>query len=192
MRWRSLNFTAMPQPFSTRPNKRFRLRNLSGLISGGNGSVLDRAVSFSVAFSSEVDTGSREEKRVETKTQNPVLIQSEPGCGAARAGCLLIESVCQRVRFTSPACGGGRRAKRGGWGKSIPSTSAFCGRTPTPTLPRKRPQAGEGAGFRRRHKLDLISSCSRFLSAASRRQCGPPAGSRATRSSALDCRRRRW
>src|SRR6202011_6142912 len=36
---------------------------------------------------------------------------------------------------TSPACGGGRRAERGGWGKSIHSTSAFCGNTPTLALP---------------------------------------------------------
>jgi hypothetical protein len=27
--------------------------------------------------------------------------------------------------------------ERGGWGKSIHSTSAFCGGTPTPTLPRE-------------------------------------------------------
>ncbi|MEY2394527.1 MAG: hypothetical protein QOF94_872, partial [Acidobacteriaceae bacterium] len=48
--------------------------------------------------------------------------------------------------FTSPACGGGRRARqrncapeRGGWGKrTIHSASAFRGGTPTPTLPRKR------------------------------------------------------
>jgi hypothetical protein len=50
--------------------------------------------------------------------------------------------------FTSPACGGGRRARqrncapeRGGWGKrTIHSARAFRGSTPTPTptLPRKR------------------------------------------------------
>src|SRR5579863_3386367 len=52
-------------------------------------------------------------------------------------------------RSTSPACGGGRRARqrnrapeRGGWGKSIHSTSASCRGTPTPTLPRKRGRGG--------------------------------------------------
>src|ERR1700732_3523936 len=42
--------------------------------------------------------------------------------------------------LTSPACGGGRRARQSaaGGGKSVHSASAFCGGTPTPTLPRKR------------------------------------------------------
>ncbi len=32
--------------------------------------------------------------------------------------------------------------ERGGWGKSIHSTSAFCGGTPTPTRPRKERERG--------------------------------------------------
>jgi hypothetical protein len=51
----------------------------------------------------------------------------------------LVESACRRTRSTSPACGGGRRARKSaaGGGRSILSTSAFCGSTPTPTLPRE-------------------------------------------------------
>ena len=45
--------------------------------------------------------------------------------------------------------GYGARKSAAGGGKSILSTSAFCGSTPTPTLPRGR--AGEGAHLRRRH-----------------------------------------
>ena len=46
--------------------------------------------------------------------------------------------------------------ERGGWGKAFPSTSAFCGSTPTPTSRASfarlgPPQAGEGAHFRRRY-----------------------------------------
>src|SRR5258708_7645629 len=55
----------------------------------------------------------------------------------------LIESVDPRIYFTSPACGGGRRARqrncapeRGGWGKSI--LQHTCGGTPTPTLSHTR------------------------------------------------------
>jgi len=49
------------------------------------------------------------------------------------------------ICFTSPACGGGRRAKRGGGGKPVASTSASCGSTP----PRPSPASGRGARFRR-------------------------------------------
>ena len=51
----------------------------------------------------------------------------------------MVESACRRTRSTSPACGGGRRARKSaaGGGRSILSTSAFCGSTPTPTLPRE-------------------------------------------------------
>ena len=51
----------------------------------------------------------------------------------------------------------------------------------------KRKAALSHSGQSRLILCELRSPC-----AASRRRCGPPAGSRATRSSALDCRRRRW
>jgi hypothetical protein len=41
-----------------------------------------------------------------------------------------------QMRFTSPACGGGRREAPGGG--SLHSSSVARGDTPTPTLPRKR------------------------------------------------------
>ena len=37
--------------------------------------------------------------------------------------------------FTSPACGGGRIAKRSGWGQFYEAVQAAA---PTPTFPRKR------------------------------------------------------
>jgi hypothetical protein len=47
--------------------------------------------------------------------------------------------------FTSPACGGGRRAKRGGWGKAYPLEPRVVRKRPHPNPP---PQAGEGACLR--------------------------------------------
>src|SRR5438270_8472716 len=46
------------------------------------------------------------------------------------------------IVLTSPACGGGRRAERGGWGKSLPKACRrLCG--DTPTLP--SPASGRGS-----------------------------------------------
>jgi len=52
---------------------------------------------------------------------------------------------------TSPACGGGRRARRARRvGEVSPLDESFCGGTPTPTLPRKRERERSGAS-RTRH-----------------------------------------
>jgi hypothetical protein len=40
------------------------------------------SMGYPIAFSSEVDTGSRQEKRVKARIESPVLIQSEPKKGA--------------------------------------------------------------------------------------------------------------
>jgi len=51
------------------------------------------------------------------------------------------------TKKTSPACGGGRRAQRGGWGLS-PSERLARGGTPSPTLPRKRERGRTVLGAR--------------------------------------------
>ena len=82
------------------------------------------------------------------------------------AAMALIESACERARCTSPACGGGRRARlrnsapeRGGWGKVSPLDQYALRRHPHPNPP---PHAGEGAHFCRRYDLDLIPSSARL------------------------------
>ncbi|SHK19837.1 hypothetical protein SAMN05444159_2679 [Bradyrhizobium lablabi] len=76
-----------------------------------------------------------------------------PGCGEAltywlamtTSSCLKVESSHARTRLTSPACGGGRRSKRGGWGKVYPLEQRVLRRHPHPNPP---PQPGEGAHCR--------------------------------------------
>jgi hypothetical protein len=45
-------------------------------------SMARMSIGLPIAFSSEVDTGSRQEKRVKAGIESPVLIQSEPKKGA--------------------------------------------------------------------------------------------------------------
>ena len=49
---------------------------------------------------------------------------------------ILVGSVWPQTRFTSPACGGGRREAPGGG--SLHTGSIIRGDTPTPALPCKR------------------------------------------------------
>src|SRR4051812_47856576 len=62
-------------------------------------------------------------------------------------------TVGQRTRFTSPACGGGRREAPGGG--SLNSKIPTRGGTPIPALPRKSGRVGAAALWRH---LDPISS----------------------------------
>src|ERR1700730_5897598 len=72
-----------------------------------------------------------------TSVTPTALLRRWPGGFGARLGRVDLNWP-RNSFFTSPACGGGRRATAGGGGKSIPSTSASYGSTPTPALPRKR------------------------------------------------------
>src|SRR6266852_1771728 len=68
----------------------------------------------------------------------------------------LIESASQLAHLTSPACGGGRRARRARRvGETLSPRPVHLQKHPHPSPP---PQAGEGADFRRCYRLDLISS----------------------------------
>jgi hypothetical protein len=54
------------------------------------------------------------------------------------------------------------------------------------------PASGRGEVSSLPERFNQITSRSKSPCVASHRRCGPPAGSRATRSSASDCRRHRW
>jgi hypothetical protein len=78
--------------------------------------------------------------------------------------------------LTSPACGGGRRAKRGGWGKSLGTLrQQLCGESPHPDPPPQRAGEGEERGSGVAEEDGTII----FLTSPA---CGGGCGKRATSS----------
>jgi hypothetical protein len=130
------------------------------------------------------------------------VVHAQPGrivpreCeGVCGSGYLKIESVHARTRVTSPACGGGRRARqrncapeRGGWGNGLstrtarfaeappPQPSPASGRGSSPHLPKHRGFTSErllrGAVIGRISPKRLCPSAARHRARAGRREDG--------------------
>jgi len=129
-------------PTPTLPRKRERGR--SGASCWARCSYLSRLRGRSPREARRVGEISPRPLAVVVRREPPPQPLPQPSPASGRGGAAA--QAAGRTVLTSPACGGGRRAKRGGWGKSLRDLwQQLCGGTPTPTLSRKRERGRSSA-----------------------------------------------